>query len=227
MDYPDLIEAMEARSAVYNLLERVFRIEVDEAFLNELMQSKFPQNTGNDHIDDAYLRIYRYLRNANDETLDELACDYARTFLGFGSPDGKAAHPYESVYTSDKGLLMQDSRDEVLAIYRSEGLDKALTWRDPEDHLAMQLQFIRFLCDKTIDALSRGDETHARSLLETQRNFIDDHILVWNDAFTMRVHRYARTIFYSAYADLLHAFLIEDTELLYELLDEKGDELDD
>ena len=33
---------------------------------------------------------------------------------------------FESVYTSEKRLLMQEARDEVLAIYRSAGLDLSL-----------------------------------------------------------------------------------------------------
>ena len=50
---------------------------------------------------------------------NDLACDYARTFLAAGIYEGTAAVPYESVYTSETHLLMQEARDEVRAIFRA------------------------------------------------------------------------------------------------------------
>ena len=49
-----------------------------------------------------------------------------RAFIGHGIDAYSAAYPFESVYTSPKRLMMQEARDEVLAVYRSEGLDLSL-----------------------------------------------------------------------------------------------------
>ncbi len=77
-----------------------------------------------------------YLSNVWDGTLQELAVDYVRCFIGGGMDAFSAAYPYESVYTSPKRLMMQEARDEVLAIYRSQGFDKAEGWKESEDHVA-------------------------------------------------------------------------------------------
>jgi TorA maturation chaperone TorD len=61
-----------------------------------------------------------------------------RAFIGHGNNAYSAAYPYESVYTSEKRLMMQDARDEVLAIYRSCHLDKAASWKENEDHIAVE-----------------------------------------------------------------------------------------
>ena len=47
---------------MYNLLARAFISEVDQDFLKELKHMRFPQNTGNDDVDAAYLALYKYLR---------------------------------------------------------------------------------------------------------------------------------------------------------------------
>ena len=52
---------------------------------------------------------------------DDLAVDYARVFLGAGEANGKAAYPYESVYTSPEGLVRQEARARVRAIYAAGG----------------------------------------------------------------------------------------------------------
>ena len=119
----DLVKLNEQRGATYGLLARLFRVEIDEALLKELRGMRFPAKTGNDEVDKGYRLFAKYLSNAWENSLAELAVDYARVFIGHGIDAFSAAYPFESVYTSEKRLLMQDARDEVLAIYHSMGLD--------------------------------------------------------------------------------------------------------
>ena len=37
--------------------------------------------------------------------------------------------------------MMQDARDEVLVLYRAFGLDKQESWKEGEDHIALELEF--------------------------------------------------------------------------------------
>jgi len=55
--------------------------------------------------------------------LNDLAVDYARIFLGVGIAEGSAAYPYESVYTSKKRIIMQDTLDQVKAMYVAKGIN--------------------------------------------------------------------------------------------------------
>ena len=114
---------MDQRANTYMLLSRLYLKEIDDALLHELHDMLFPTSTGDGDVDEGYLLIATYLSNLWTESLTELAVDYARSFLGNGVDAFAAAYPYESVYTSEKRLLMQDARDEVLAIYRSFGID--------------------------------------------------------------------------------------------------------
>lgn len=132
-DLAALAELTAQRSAVYRLLARLYRVEVDEEFLAELKTMRFPAATGNTAVDTGYRTIATYLSGADAHAITDLAVDYVRAFIGHGIDAYSAAYPFESVYTSPKRLMMQEARDEVLAVYRSEGLDKLPTWKEAED----------------------------------------------------------------------------------------------
>lgn len=218
MTHDELQQVMQSRASMYGLLSRVYYREVDETFLGELKKMRFPQNTGNDAIDSAYLQLYKFLRKTSETVIDDLAVDYARAFIGSGALDASAAYPFESVYTSNTGLTMQEARDEALAIYRSCGLDKNSAWRESEDHLALELLFMKELSHRTGIALKQADEDEARRLLETQRNFLSDHLLNWVGMFAQDVPLYTKLSFYQAFSQLALAYLQDDRNLLAELV---------
>lgn len=211
---------MGQRADMYNMLSRAFMVEADDEFIQQLRSMHFPQGTGNQAADGAYLRLYGYLRRPAESIIDDLAVDYARTFLGVGTMESRAAFPFESVYTSEKGLLMQEARDEVLAIYKSEQLAEALDnpYNEGEDHIALELLFMSLLARRTEEAFERGDEAAATDRLLTQRNFLHDHILNWALRWTADVPKYAQLPFYPAFAQLTAAYLTEDATVLKELV---------
>ena len=47
-----------------------------------------------------------------------------------------AAYPYESVYTSERRLLMQEASAEVLAPLRENELKRG-NWNEAEDHICL------------------------------------------------------------------------------------------
>ena len=161
-DLAALAELTAQRSAVYRLLARLYRVEVDEEFLAELKTMRFPAATGNTAVDTGYRTIATYLSGADAHAITDLAVDYVRAFIGHGIDAYSAAYPFESVYTSPKRLMMQEARDEVLAVYRSEGLDKLPTWKEAEDHIALELEFMAALGDRIVaEQFGTGGELSA------------------------------------------------------------------
>lgn len=217
---PELTALMGQRSATYGLLARLYRSEVDEALLDELRHVRLPASTGNRDLDAAHRTLARYLGGTWENTLTELAVDYVRVFIGHGVDAYSAAYPYESVYTSPKRLLMQDARNEVLALFRSEGLDKRESWREGEDHLALELEFMQTLADRTTRALEAGDEDGAVRLLTAQRNFLEEHLRTWVPLLTHDMRTFAQTGLYQALAQLTDGFIETEHELLDDLLGE-------
>ena len=114
----DLVALMNMRARTYGLLANLFREEVDADSLRELQAMRFPTATGNAKVDEGYHLLYDYLKTAWDDSVTELAIDFVRTFIGHGVNAYSAAYPYESVYTSERRLMMQEARAEVLQTLR-------------------------------------------------------------------------------------------------------------
>ena len=218
----ELAQLARRRGETYGLLSRLYRVEADEALLAELRAMRFPAATGSDAMDRGHRLITAYLGRPADGMALELAVDYTRTFIGAGVDGRAAAYPFESVYTSKDRLLRQDARDEVLALYRSEGLNKSGSWKDEEDHVAVELEFEAVLCDRAAEALGTGDEDRAVELFKTQRGFLEGHLLNWVPALTADMRRFAKTDLYRGLAELTDGFLATDRAFLSELLGDEG-----
>lgn len=213
----ELARAHEQRAWMYGLLSRLYRVEVDQVFLGQLQAMKFPASTGNKAMDQGYREMAGYLAHAGAASLTELAVDYVRAFIGHGIDGHAAAYPFESVYTSPKRLMMQAARDEVLALYRSEGVDKAPDWKDGEDHVALELEFMGTLATRAAQALRKGDAAEAARLLEVQRAFVENHLHAWLPTFTRDVGLFAKTGLYQGLARLTEGFLQVEREFMAEV----------
>jgi TorA maturation chaperone TorD len=210
-----LESVIEGRSKQYGFLAHLYKGEVDEQHLAELKQMRCPINTGNKNLDEGYQLLHSFLSNTWERTCEELQKDYLRTFLGSNTTAHAAAYPYESVYTSPDRLIMQEARDEVLTLYRKDGLDKSDAWRDGEDHIALELDYERELCGR---ALKAQDHPAFKQSLLSQYRFLTEHLLNWVPLFVDDMHRFAKTDFYKALAFLTMGFLETDKEFLEEML---------
>lgn len=214
----NLVELMELRACTYGLLARLFREEVDEPTLRELQGMRFPTATGNATVDEGYHLLYTYLKSAWDDSVTELAIDYVRTFIGHGVNAYSAAYPFESVYTSERRLMMQEARAEVLQTLRENNLKRG-AWNEGEDHIALELEFMQRMSLRARDQLQAGDEDAAVETLRTQRTFAHDHLLNWLPLLTSDMRLFARTMFYQGLAQLALGYVEEDARVLEELLD--------
>lgn len=214
----NLVELMNARARSYGMLARLFREEVDLPTLRELQQMRFPQATGNAAADEGYHQLYNYLKRAWDDSVTELAIDYVSTFIGHGVNGYSAAYPYESVYTSERRLLMQEARAEVLATLRENELVRG-NWNEAEDHIALELEFMQRMALRAAEALDDAAEDEAVAYLRTSYDFLENHLLNWVPMLVADMRMHARTLFYQGLAQLTLGSLQEDEAVLRELLD--------
>lgn len=218
----ELANLNDCRAAQYALLARLFRVEVDQALLDELAGMHFPAHTGNEVTDEGYRLIAGYLGAPHADVLTELAVDYVRAFIGTRTDAYGAAYPYENVYTSEKRLKMQAARDEVLAIYRANGIAKQESWHEGEGHVALELEFMQVLATRTAESLRAGDEERAVGLLRTQYGFLEEHLRSWTSMMTADMRKFARTAFYRGLASLTDGMLASDAAVLEELVGQQA-----
>lgn len=214
----NLVELMNARARSYGMLARLFREEVDLPTLRELQQMRFPQATGNAAADEGYHQLYNYLKRAWDDSVTELAIDYVSTFIGHGVNGYSAAYPYESVYTSERRLLMQEARAEVLATLRENELVRG-NWNEAEDHIALELEFMQRMALRAAEALGDAAEEEAIAYLRTSYDFLENHLLNWVPMLVADMRMHARTLFYQGLGQLTFGTIQEDETVLRELLD--------
>ena len=221
-------DVLRGRMATYRFLSRLFRVEVDQDLYDTLLAMRFPASTGAVLVDEGYRLICDYLSHADGTVLTELAVDYVRAFIGSGNDGFSAAYPFESVYTSPKRLMMQDARDEVLVLYHAAGLDKQESWKEGEDHIALELEFEQILTERAVEACEAGDDEACLRLLLSQRNFLEDHLLAWYPMMAKDLETFPQTDFYRGLGKLTLGFLQNDLEFLNEVLgdDEDAEEVE-
>lgn len=219
----DLIAINEGRAKTYGLLARLFRKECSQELIDELYGLKWRVSTGNEALDRGHKLMAAWLSGLWDNSRTELSADYMRTFFGHGYSGHAAAYPFESVYASEKRLLMQGARDEVLALYRAAGLDKQDSWKEGEDHIALEMEYLQVLIERTVAALraDRGEEAY--DLVKCQYNFMEDHLGAWAPLLCEQMRGFSRTAFYEGLSYMTEGFLQVDSELMADMLSDDDD----
>lgn len=217
----ELSGLMEARGNVYAMLSRAFEVEIDDAFARELVQD-FTFETDVPELADEMAAMRACLDGVDENGIEQLAVVFDRVFFGMGPLTAKKAFPYESVYTSQAGLMMQNAYSEVRKIYRGMRLRKDERFTEPEDHLAVELAFMHELAGRAREALDARDEEAATKAIETQRDFLKTHLLNWIGRFVADCIDAAEDGFYVHLAKFTKAFLAEDARVLDEVLGEEA-----
>lgn len=122
-----------------------------------------------------------------------VADDHFRLFRG---PGRVAAPPWESVYRSTERLLFEESTFEVRAAYARFDLRAPNPNREPDDHIALELEFCATLLSRAVEALASGDAANAAELVAAHDAFCTEHLLVFGPEFFGVVEAAAGTLFY-------------------------------
>ncbi len=198
MSHTELVEFFNDSADTYRFLSQVFFKELTADAVEELARGEYPTDTGNACLDKGYRLIKRYFSFSSTDRRTQLACEYARIFLAAGvfTKAAVTAVPYESVFTSEAHIMMQESRDDVVARYRADGflVDPAL--HEPEDHLAFELEYLAEMNARAAALVEAADAAGLARNIERQIEFIDAHLLNWLPQLLETAQEYAKLAFY-------------------------------
>lgn len=203
---PD-VSALSMRQTMYSFFAELFSKEVDEVLLSRVRAFV---RIAQDSLGDTFARMADGIDEATpqSEILDELATDFASVFLAANNL-GQAAFPYESVYTSEGGLLQQESTATVEQIYARHGFVQHMRYKVPADHVSLEFSYMAWLCEAIGKALDACDDEAVRRLAKEQNDFFAQHIQTWIFRFIELGKTYAKTGFYqdifSACETFMHA----------------------
>jgi TorA maturation chaperone TorD len=108
--------------------------------------------------------------------------------------------------------------------YASVGLAASPALGEPADHLAMELEYMAFLCDREASAWARGTLADAAAALHRQRRFMRRHLGRWVPGMARHLLMLAPAPFYRAVAEGLEAFIHHERDLIDLLLAHALDE---
>ncbi len=144
-------------------------------------------------------RMDEALQSCSDEDLQIV---HAKLFVG---PFEMKAPPYGSIYLESRHLVMGDSTMDVAKIYQDAGLKVEL--HEPPDHIAIELEFMAFLCTSEVEKIQTGNKVEQQKLRESQKQFLQSFIAPWIPQFCQRIREGTENLFYIELANCLEIFI--------------------
>ncbi len=196
----EMIAACRGRAAFYDMLAAIYFRPLSAEQIENIAETDWSEYADvNELFADGLNDMSRYLRKRN---------------AGTSSWKGRYAVPYESVHTSDEGLMFQDAYHEVFQLYKANHVAKAEGYDFPHDHLSFMCEFLVVVSDRIAAALEAGDDAEALRQVRLSRAFLADHILSWFDRFQELALLLLETRFYRGVLKVSKGFFQEDAALL-------------
>lgn len=223
-----IINVLKGREVIYSFLARVYEKEIDEGLLKDFftrreMFLKYHSIPDLDvNIKNGFKDLFNYLNKLNKNNIDnvilELAVDYANLFLGIKYIREKSGipHPSESVYMS--GYMFQNERDQVLNMYLEAGIVKSPDFKEPEDHVSLELYFMAYLCRKALEFIKKENFKESLKFINMQKKFFSDHLVRWVPKLADDVIKYAETDFYKAIGRITKGLLNMESKTITNLI---------
>lgn len=220
MHYQDIIESMQGREVIYAYFSDVYLFLADEKHI-KLLKEILPalkEILSDITSEDLLLSIKqletyteKYFSEPNKEDkLETLNRAYTRLYCL-----GKGVSLSESVYVSPIHLTRQESDIEVGRIYNKCKFDMKHTSNEPEDHISYELMFMSYLSKGISQHLLKENMEEASKLLNLQKEFLNNHLLVWIDGICKMTGKYEESLeYYYPLTILLKSYLKEDEKYL-------------
>jgi len=148
----------------------------------------------------------------------DLRLEYNRLFVG---PRMLPCPPYESVYREDRepderGTLMGPSVWDVKKRYSEAGLAISKDFMDYPDHVAVELEFMDFLCSRESFATAEKKEEERALWQSREKEFLESHIRKWTGVFSEKVLKSTDSPFYRTAASFLKEHVNDELEYFSE-----------
>lgn len=209
-----IINSVEMRCYTYDWLRQIYLAEPSMEMIQELI--RMAKNY--DDLEESSIEtdLIIFLRGLTGEDLKhlnvELKAEFARLFLG---PNKLLAPPFESVYLSPRKRMMGEETMEVREMYKEMEIEVSAFGSMPDDHIGLELEFMYYLCFKTI-GLIRDKESIVGiiKLVEMQQKFISEHLIKWIPLFCKDIKDNTNLLFFKEMADFTERFIFEEKEII-------------
>ncbi|WP_163337450.1 molecular chaperone [Desulfopila sp. IMCC35008] len=133
---------------------------------------------------------------------EKLSVDHAVLFVG---PFELTAAPYGSVYIEKKRTVMGGSTINVARLYQDAGVSVDI--KEPPDHIAIELEFMYYLCAKEAASAREGKDEESCLFREKQKAFFFNALMPWAVDFCEAIRQGTDNGFYIHLSACLEQFL--------------------
>ncbi|MCL6570471.1 MAG: molecular chaperone TorD family protein [Bacillus sp. (in: Bacteria)] len=153
------------------------------------------------------LEFIESYKNSGNLALVQAKEEFNTLFVG---PNVLPAPPWESVYLGKENLLFEEQTLKVRDCYREYGLKFIRENNEPEDHIVIELEFLAYLTQQTLECEER---TAISNLWKDQMAFLDNHFLQWTPKFCELLLKSAQSKWFIGAALLLKEYIALEHEI--------------
>jgi TorA maturation chaperone TorD len=208
----DQATTLMGEKLLFGLLGKIFYAEPDKNWLQSLIDEDVFTEVpfGASHADTVkgleLLRQWSMEDNSHlsDKSFAAVQSDYMHLFVGIGRV---LAPPWESVYFNDARMVFQEQTLQVREWFRRFEVETEKLHQEPDDHIGLEFSFISHLATLGLMSLADKDEARLTEILDSQRQFISEHLLRWAPVWFKLVEDKAKSDFYQGLVKLARGAL--------------------
>ena len=196
-------EEVLSRRAVYTFIQKFYSEglnKIEKSIWNLLISSLEEDTKG--LKEEKIKQGIQLLSQLKEEDLKELEYDFNRLFVG---PNKLEASPYESSYLNTDNALMQRETMSVREFYKLVGLEVARKNADPDDHLALELEFVCYLLESSFDN---------EDFIVLYQQFLRKHLFKWITSHTELVRKKTSNKIILGISSILEGIILEEKRIL-------------
>ena len=201
------------RSALYKEISELYQYPEPDRLRTRQSENRQISDLLNAYASDTGLEttseIIDLCRAICTEELESMQVEYVRLF-DYHPP----CPPYQSALVN----TVQDNPAQLYlqieACYRDFGLNVNPEFKDPPDHISMELEFMHFLSHLEGQAMEEGGPGDAGKYRAAQKAFMEDHIMVWVPQFASSVQTHAKLPFFRSLARITDSFIANEAGYL-------------
>jgi putative dimethyl sulfoxide reductase chaperone len=217
-----------AREGLYAFLARSFKFEVDSEFLTMVAavqpvlerlassQSGTELKKASELLSTTSSEAAILEGKERKQLLLDLAIEFSNLFINPGQQVGRErVMPWESAYFTSPPRMYGPPYHKVVEAFRLVNFEKPKEYNEPEDHIALELEFMAHLARLTTASIDSGKPEFAMGYLKLQKEFLADHLLTWVGKFSkelMKNSEKREVNFYYALAMMLESYIKLDDQ---------------
>ena len=197
------------RGDLYNLLSSAYiripaRETLELGWKPAVDLLRFPQEESKEalHFIDKGLTLIKPYHSGGgvleEGTLINLSRDWTRLFRGVEKKG--ILPPYESLYRT--GKLQEKPSREIHRLFSQTGIRVPDEWHQPPDYIGVELDFMRLLCSRELEAYEKQEANILSETLHVERSFVENHLGIWVPQFCKKMLSEAEEDYFRGVAHL-------------------------